>query len=189
MGRMKIESYRLVPIVADGAIGHPDILDGRILPVLILDCAKHQALEDVIHAHEHTPPGDCTTTWKWKLLSRRHVYLQLDFRFPIETTAVVAFEVATQGALVESIINTRCVYLQPLSSGELVSEGLGMPKILVEVPATTTFPIWDALHRRALEKRYKKKGLSSKQAREAVTQHLARMHDIQFRKKPAGKPL
>lgn len=185
MGQMKFESYKPVPIVADGAIGHPDILDGRILPVLILDCANHQALEDLILAHEHTPPGDCTTTWKWKLLSRRHVYLQLDFKFPIETSAVIAFEVATQGVLVESIINTRCVYLQPLSSGKLVSEGYEMPKIIVEVPAATTFPIWNALHRRTLEKQYKKRGLSSKQAREAVNQHLARIHDIQFRKKPA----
>ena len=186
MSRMKIETYRLVPIVGDGAIGHPHILEGRILPVLILDCSGYQALEDLIHVHEHTPPGDCITTWKWKPLSRRHVYLQLDFKSPVKTTAMIAFEVASQGVLVESIINTRGVYLQPLSSGKLVSEGITNPKILVEVPSTATFPIWNDLHRKTLEKQYRKRGLSSQQAREAVKQHLNRMRDMQLRRKPAG---
>jgi len=183
---MKIESVRLTPIVGDGAIGHPDILDGRIVPVLILDCSSHRALEDLIHAHEHTPPGDCSTTWKWDLLSRRRVYLQFDFKFPVETTAVVAFEVESQGGLVEAIIIARGVYLQPLSSGKRVSEGIKEEKILIEVPSTTTFPIWTDLHRRTLEKQYKKRGLSAKQAREAVSQHLTRLRDIQLRRKTSG---
>ena len=184
---MRTEFQKLVPIVGDGAIGHPNLLDGRILPVLILDCSEHKALEDLIHVHKHTPPGDVVTTWKWKLLSRRVVYLQFDFRLPMETTATVAFDVASQGVLVESIINTRGVYLQPLSSGKRVSEGLEKPKILVEVPATSTFLIWRNLHRKTLEKQYRKRGLSTQQAREAVSQHLARMRDVQFRRQPTDE--
>lgn len=184
MRRLKLESVRLTPIIGDGAIGHPHILDGRILPVLILDCSNHRALEDLVHAQEHAPPGDCSTTWKWDLLSRRHVYLQFDFKFPLETTAIVAFEVASQGALVESIINARAVYLQPLSSGSSVLEGIKKPNILIEVPSATTFPIWKTLYRRTLEKKYRKKGLSARQAREAAHQNLTRMRDIQLRRKP-----
>jgi len=182
MGQNKSDSQILIPIVGDGAIGHPHILDGRILPVLILDCHGHPALEDLIQMHADDHPGDCTTTWRWKILRRRHVYLQFDFKIPIETTAIIEFDVASQGGLVEAIINTRGVYLQPLSSGGRVSEGMENPKILVEVPTTTTFPIWNGLHRKTLEKQFRKKGLSSGQAREAVTQHLIRMRDFHLRR-------
>jgi hypothetical protein len=182
MRHVRVESQRTVPIVGDGAIGDPRILGGRLFPVLILDCSKHQPLEDLILAHKSTPPGDVNSSWSWRPFSRRHVYLNFEFKLPVETKATLAFEVASQGGLVEWIINARGVYLQPLSSGARVSEGMTSPKIIVEVPQTSTFPIWKRLHRNTLEKQYKRRGLSSAQAREAVDQHLERMHEIQFRK-------
>lgn len=186
MPHLTLKNRKIVPIVGDGAIGDPTLLNGRLLPVLILDCSVHQALHDLIQIHQHTPPGDVVTWWSWNPLSRRNVYLNFEFKMPIETTATIAFDVASQGGIVEWIINARGVYLQPLSSGPRVSEGLLNPKILVEVPSTSTFPIWKNLHRKTIEKQYKKHGLSSKQAKQAAEQHLARMHDFQFRRKPNG---
>jgi hypothetical protein len=188
MPRASIKDRELVPIVKDGAIGNPDILGGRIIPVLIIDCSSHRQLGDLIVAHEHTPPGDVVVSWGWKLLSRKTVFLTFRFSRPMETVACVAFDVVSQGGLVEWIVNARGVYLQPLSSGQFVSAGLDKPKILVEVPASATFPIWKELHRKALEKQFRKRGFSRDQAREAVREHLARMHDIQFRRPPREVP-
>lgn len=173
-----------MPIVKDGAIGHPEIQGGRIIPVLIVDCSSHRQLEDLIHAHEHMPPGDVVVSWGWKLLSRKTVFLTFRFSRPMETVACVAFDVATQSGIVEWIVNARAVYLQPLSSGPVVSAGMDKPKILVEVPATATFPIWKDLHRKVLEKQFQKRGFSRVQAQSAAEEHLARMHDVQFRRPP-----
>lgn len=188
MPRVSVEDRELVPIVKDGAIGNPDILSGRIIPVLILDCSSHKKLEDLIFVHEHTPPGDVVVLWGWKLLSRKTVFLTFRFARPVETVACVAFEVASQHRIVQWIVNARAVYLQPLSSGPIVSAGLDKPKILVEVPASATFPIWRELHRRVLEKQYRNRGFSKVQAQDAAREHLARMHDIQFRKRPPEAP-
>jgi hypothetical protein len=184
MPRLTVEDHALVPIVGDGAIGDPRVLGGRLFPVLILDCSDHRALEDLILAHEHGPPGDVVASWGWKLFSRKTVYLSLRFDRPIETVACLAFDVASQGGIVEWIVNARGVYLQPLSSGPVVSQGMDKPKILVEVPASATFPVWKELHRKTLEKTFMKEGLARSQARGAAQQYLARMHEIQFRKPP-----
>ena len=184
MPRLTIDDRAVVPIVGDGAIGDPRVLGGRLLPVLILDCSRHRPLEDLILAHEHTPPGDVVASWGWKLFSRKTVFLTLRFARPLETVACLAFDVVSQGGVVEWIVNARAVYLQPRSSGAVVSEGMEKPKILVEVPATATFPIWKELHRKTLEKNFIKRGLPRKQAREAVQEYIARMHEIQFRMPP-----
>jgi len=186
MTTASLKDRELVPIVKDGAISNPDVLSGRMIPVLIVDCSSHRQLEDLIVAHKHTPPGDVVVSWGWKLLSRKNAFLTFRFSRPMETVACVAFDVDSQGALVEWIINARCVYLQPLSSGPVVSAGLDKPKILVEVPASATFPTWKDMHRKALEKQFVKRGFSRNQAREAASEHLVRMHDIQLRR-PLGE--
>lgn len=186
MPRLTVEDRAVIPMVGDGAIGDPQVLGGRLVPVLILDCSKHRQLEDLILAHEHTPPGDVVASWGWKLFSRRAVFLTLRFVRPIETVACIAFDVATQGGLVEWIINARAVYLQPSSSGLVVSQSMENPKIVVEVPASATFPIWKTLHRKTLEKSFTKRGLPRRQAREAVEEYLARMQEIQFRLPPGA---
>ena len=182
MRRVTRELAALVPIVGDGAIGHPDIGDGRLLPVLILDCSEHKPLYDAILAQdrEGAPPGDVTTAWSWGRFSKKQVGLHFDFERPVETSARVLFDVSTQGPLIDWIINARGVYLQPLSSGKSVSQGLSNPKMLVEVTPASTFPGWKGMFRRSVEKQYRKSGLTRAEAKEATDQHLKRMHEFQF---------
>lgn len=173
---------KLVPIVGEGAISDPDWGNGRLIPVLILDCSVHQPLEDLILVHQDTPPGDVTTTWSRKLLNKNEVFLNFEFSRPVETKATVAFDLSSHGGLIDCIINVRGVYLQPLTSGPKVSEGLGKPKILVEVPPTSTFPGWNDLYTDSIEKFYRKRGLSKAQAQLAAKDHIARLREIQFRR-------
>jgi hypothetical protein len=179
-----VHEKKLVPIVGDGAIGNPDWADGRLIPVLILDCKDHKALENLILSHKGIPPGDVTVMWGWKLFSKKQVFLSFKFHRPVETSVTVGFDVAQKGSVVDWIINVRGVYLQPLSSGKKVSEGLENPKILVEVPSEATFPNWKDIYSRHLEKLYVKRGLPRSQAKKAVNQHLESARNIQFRKPP-----
>lgn len=179
----KVDSKTLVPIIADGMIGHPGIQSGRLIPVIVIDCAQHLAIEAAIHAHKDTPPGDVVSTWGWNRLSKQYVYLTLNFQQPVVTLGTIPFLVSKQGVLVESIINARAVYLQPLTSGARPSMGLDKPKIIVEVPASASFPIWGDLYSRELEKQFRTKGLSKVQAKLAAQDQLKFIRDIQFRKR------
>lgn len=58
-----MKQRRNVPIVGDGAIANPDLGDGRIVPVLIVDCEGFSALEDLISLHQGLPPGDVVSMW------------------------------------------------------------------------------------------------------------------------------
>lgn len=184
----RVDEKDLIPIVGDGMIGHPGIQSGRLVPVLIIDCARHTTLETLIHAHKDTPPGDVVCSWGWNRISKKNVYLTLRFKQPVETTATIAFQVSNQGILVESIIVARAVYLQPLSSGSRVSEGLNSPKIIVEVPASASFPVWESVYRRDLQSKYRANGLSKAEAKAAVEEYLTLTRDFQLRRSSATTP-
>jgi len=186
MPKVKIKKHTIVPIVGDGAIAAPSIAWARLIPVLIVDCNNHKPLEDLILVHKDTPPGDVLVSWGWESwgwerFRKRQAFLTLNFQRPVETSATFCFDVSLQGGIVDWIINVRGLYLQPLSSGAKVSEGIAKPKILIEVPPTATFPSWDKIYRRSVEKKYQRQGLSKKQAVEATVEHFARLRELQLR--------
>lgn len=174
----KIELRHLVSIVGDGAIGNPDIGEGRLIPVLIVDCENHPALHDLILIHADTPPGDVVVRWGRRIFDKKRVYLTLDFARPVATSASFCFEVSKQGGLVDWIINTRAVYLQPSASGAKVKEGLDQPKIVVEIPPETTLPGWEDIYRNSVIRTYRKNGCTRTEAKEAADQHLARLREL-----------
>lgn len=184
----KVDSKDLLPIVGDGMIGHPGIQSGLLVPVLIVDCARHPALETLVHAHKDTPPGDVVSSWGWNRLSKKNVYLTLRFKQPVETSTTVAFQVSNQGILVDSIIVARAVYLQPLSSGGRVSEGFERPKIIVEIPASASFPVWESVYRNDLLSKYRAHGLSRSESKTAVDEHLTITRDFQLRRRFPSVP-
>jgi hypothetical protein len=55
----KFDESKMVQIVRDGAIAHPDWGDGRIIPALILDCNVHKQLLELILVQQILPP----VTW------------------------------------------------------------------------------------------------------------------------------
>lgn len=152
--------------------------DGRIIPVLILDCSAHQELYELILLHEHTPPGDATLTWGRKRFDKKHVFLKIEFSRPLVTRVMLSFTLERQAALVDGIINSRGVYLQPLQSGRRVTEGLDKPKIIVEVPSSATFPEWPKLHRDTIVRTYRSQGAPRTVADALADQHLARLKEI-----------
>lgn len=186
---MKIGRHRLqhiIPIVGDGGIGNPDLGDGRIIPVLILDCENHSAFRDLILIHSDTPPGDVVATWRRHLFDNKQVYLTLDFKRPVETSVSLCFDVAKKGGLVDWIMYARGVYLQPMESGAKVSEGINRPKIIVEIPPSATLPGWEKIYRNSLVKSYVKSGCARGQAKEAAAQHLTRLRELWSMRRPAS---
>lgn len=172
MKRKRKLDTEIVPIVGDGAIGVPEFGDGRIIPVLVIDCGKRQDIQDLICAHEHSPPGDVKVTWGAKPRQKHSVYLVLEFERPGEVICLLQFKLEQHGMLVDGILRSKGLYLQPLASGAGVAEGLEGPKILVEVPDTDFIEQWDKVFRKHLLKSFKKRGLSNSEAHGAIEEYL-----------------
>jgi hypothetical protein len=166
------------PIVADGAIATTGVGEGRLVPALILDCDENRTLHELIVLHEDTPPGDVLVTWGRPRFDKSVALLVLEFKRPIHTKVVLSFDVAKQGGLVDGIIHARGVYLQSKDFGHTVSAGLNNPKILVEIPASATYPGWDSQYQDVLVKQFKRHGFSRTEAKQAATEHMVRLREL-----------
>ena len=184
---MKIKTVKLstpLQIVGDGAIAMPDIGDGRLIPVVIVDCDSRRDLYDLVLAHEDSLPGDVSITWFRKILSKKSVFLILKFKKPVESECVIEFDIGKYGGTVDLIINARAFYFQPKDSGTIVSKSLDKPKIIIEVPSETKLDDWDSILANHLVKKFIKQGATKKEAHEAAKTHLENWRKISLRDRP-----
>jgi len=173
-----ISNSSVVPIVRDGAIATHQIGEGRMVPVLILDCSNKAELRDLIHAHEETDSGDVTVTWGISKDDKSKVMLILEFFKPSVLEVLLQFDIGKQGGVVDSILHANAVYLQPLESGARVVDGLEKEKILAEIPDTGFLEVWEKLYTESLINIFKKSGFSKKEAKNAAEQHKDMLRGI-----------
>ncbi|MFK0570878.1 hypothetical protein [Endozoicomonas sp.] len=174
-----------VPLVGNGALASTGVGEGRMIPVLIVDCKEKVELRDLIYAHENSPPGDVTSTWGWPKWKKNRVFLILKFTKPAQIEVGITFDLKSHGALVDGIIHSNAFYLQPLEAGSNVMEGVGGRKIIVEIPDTDFLPTWYEIYDASLVKKFKASGLTSKEAKLASVQHREKMRNIWKRRMPA----
>lgn len=186
MKRKRINTSSILKIVSDGAIAMPDIGDGRLIPVLVIDCDSRRDLYDMVLAHEDTPPGDVTVTWARHLFSfnTKRVYLIIEFKKPVETEAIIEFDIEKYGGIADLIIHARSFYFQPKDSGTRVMEGLDKPKILIEVPYGAKLNDWDSILYSYLMKKFRKQGANKKEAAIAAQNHLKNWRKMGLRSSP-----
>jgi hypothetical protein len=177
-----IADASLVPIVHDGAIATHGVGEGRLVPVLVVDCSDKIELRDLIYAHEESPPGDVTVTWGVLDNDRNKVTLILEFSKPSVLEVLLKFDIEKQGGVVDGIVHAHALYLQPVESGARVIDGLDKGKILVEIPDTGFFPIWEKLYTEKLIKVFKKSGFSRTEAKNAAEQHKKKLREIWMRR-------
>lgn len=176
-----MEMSKVIQIVRDGAIAMPDLGDGRLIPVLIVDCVSRRDLFDMVMSHADTPPGDVTVTWARKIFSKKSVYLIIDFKKPVETQAIIEFDIAKHGGTADLIISARAFYFQPTDSVPKTMADFDKPKILVEVPYEAKLDDWDSILHNYLVKRFKKQGATTKEAIAAAQAHLKYLRKISLR--------
>lgn len=174
----KITATSSVPITGDGANATNAIGEGRMVPVLIVDCSEKIELRDLIYAHEDTAPGDVKITWATERWKKDKVLLLLEFSSPSVLEVMLQFDVKKYGGVIDGILHANALYLQPTESGKKVSEGMDNGKILVEVPDTGFMPAWEKIYTGCLQKVFKKRGFSKSESREAAKQHKANLRDI-----------
>ena len=174
----KLTASSSVPIVGDGAIATNAIGEGRMVPVLIVDCSEKVELRDLIYAHEDTESGDVSVRWTTEKWKKDKIILLLEFSSPSVLEVFLKFDVKKYVGVIDGILHANALYLQPEESGKKVSEGMDNVKILVEIPDTGFLPAWEKIYTGCLTKVFKKSGFSKAEAKKAVEQHKTNLREI-----------
>ncbi|HDL01908.1 MAG TPA: hypothetical protein ENH23_06720 [candidate division Zixibacteria bacterium] len=174
----KISESAIVPIINDGAIATNSLGEGRLVPVLVVDCSEKVELRDLIYAHKNLIPGDVISTWALPKYNKKQALLLLEFSKPSNLEVVLQFDIEKQGILVDAILHANALYLQPSESGSRVIDGLTNGKIIVEIPDTGFFPTWEKYYTKNIVKKFKKSGFSKSEALKAAKQHMAMLREI-----------
>jgi hypothetical protein len=156
-----------VPIIADGAIAAKTVADGRLVPLLILNTSDRPELEELVRLHKDLPPGDVECQWGITGPKSR-ISLVLSFKRPVEAVAILDFDIADQGILVDQILEAKLLYIQTGREGDRLKTHLNAPKMIVEIPDTGVRELWEKTYHRHVAKRMRDKGLSRFQARRAA---------------------
>jgi hypothetical protein len=179
---MSVPASEVVRIVGDAAIASRRLVEGRLVPLLIVDTAGHPQLAEFIRIQSQFQPGDVVTQWGQLGSEDGAVFLRLEFKRPVETTAAIKFDVVKQGILVDQILTARCAYLQAGHEGDRFVTNPEATRIFIEIPETGFDPAWDRIFRRHISKYIRSSGLSRKQAALAADQAIAEIRKFgQFR--------
>lgn len=182
------EEARVVPIAGDAAIATAGIGHGRLIPLIILDTTDRPDLAEVIEAQTHLPAGDVVV--QWGSLPKRHDHIALILKFlrPTERAAVIEFDIAHQGILVEHILQSNGLYIQAGKVGDRLKHDINRPKMLIEVPDTGVRPRWDKLYFEAVVKRARKDGLRRRDAQDVARAAIGKVRELAtFRMKSAPR--
>ena len=182
------EEAQVVPIVGDAAIASVGVGHGRLIPLIIIDTTNRPDLAEVIEAQVHLPAGDVIVQWVSLPKGRDHIALLLKFQRPTERAAVIEFDIAKQGILVEHILQSNGLYVQAGKAGDRLKHDLNRPKMLIEVPDTGIRALWDKLFFDAVVRRARKDGLSRRDAKEVAQAAIGQIRELaKLRTKSASR--
>lgn len=168
----------IVPIVNDGAIATEEVGEGRMIPVVVVDCSEKVEFRDLIYAHENLIPGDVNITWVTPRWGNKKVGLLLEFKKPSVLEVLFQFDIKKQGGVVDAILHSNALYIQPEESGSKVSQGLEKAKIIIEVPDTGFFQEWDKRYTKIIAKNFKKSGFSKAESKKATEEFKTKLREI-----------
>tara|TARA_B100002049_G_C16056358_1_gene366006 strand:- start:3 stop:563 length:561 start_codon:yes stop_codon:yes gene_type:complete len=176
--KISISNNEIMELVSDGAMANPFAADGRLIPLLILDTHGDSSLLNLVKIHTDSPPGDVESCWALKRFSDKFVYLSLSFERPVEFKLAIKFETSKHSSLIDGIIQSRAVYIQPGKVGDKLSHDVNAPKVLVEIPARTTFNNWDDILVKSIKKRLKQEGVSRKELAKVALEFISTTREV-----------
>lgn len=184
--RFKVD--HIVPIVSNAAIATAAVGDGRMVPLLILDITNRPDIDDFIRAHDELPPGDATSTWASLFEFPHHISLLLEFTKPFETKAILNFELAIDGIVVDLIMNAGNVYLQAGKPGDRLHQALEEPRIIAEIGTEMPKDLWESIWQKAIRRKLRAEGISRTESKRIAPEYMSTIRATfkQFRYMPGG---
>ncbi len=119
-----------MPVVADAGIATVGVGDGRMISLLILDTSKRPDIEGMVKAH-HAMEGQGDVTAQWgrpdTFFDEGIVSLILPFEKPSYCLIILRLDIGKYGGLVDQIIRSQGVYIQPGRPGDRLSTAFDNP--------------------------------------------------------------
>lgn len=166
-------------IVADGAIAHPGIGEGRLIPLVIVDTSARPDLEEFIRVHQFVSAGDVKCQWGQVIGHEDTVALILSFSRPSELVAIVEFDLErNHGVLVEQVLSAKALYIQAGREGDRLKHDVNLPKVILEVPDLGFRSFWDKIHSRYATAQMRERGLNRADAKRAAKQAIEELRKL-----------
>lgn len=163
----EMSSKLFLGIVSDATISSVHIANEKNIPLIILDTTNHQDIEQAISFHDGIETGRVNTIWG-KSIDNKIVTLKIDLIKPVPKEFVVAFDIQKQGGLIDLIINSQLLYIQPGKPKDRLSNTMKAQRLMIEVPSTHFEGEWKKLYCEVMFKYFRKQGLSKKAAKNAT---------------------
>jgi len=178
--KWKIENskFKTFSYVEEGLLSSHKIGEGRLIPVLVLDVEENQDIIDLIKMHDSITAGDATITWVQDLYNRKDFILRIKFTKPMQITFGVRFKISEDYTLIDGIIQSKGVFIQPGKKGDKVSRSMDKKKILIEIPDTGIKSLWNQMLNKTLISKYKKLGYPRKDAKGITQEHIVKMREL-----------
>jgi hypothetical protein len=161
-------------IIGDAAIATESMVQGRLVPVLLIDCSERPDVQELIRLHEDRLQGSAGSQWGSRMDGHNNILLHIEFSMPLKASFYIEFQVPGQAALVELIMISKCVYLQHAVPGERFVHDIYRNRILIEVPHNGFEEIWPRMYRNIIEEDLKRRGLAKDQAQPTAAEFVAR---------------
>lgn len=161
-----------VKIVSDAAISTRGTVEGKLIPLLIIDTSDRPDIEELVRVHEKQHIGDVVCQWGQLTGEKEKIALYLYFQRPIELVMILQFDIVRQGILVDQAITSRAIYIQPGRDGDRFASTIDNQRILLEIPDTGFQPEWERLYFKHIASDMRNKGLNRQQAKQAAQDML-----------------
>lgn len=173
-----------VPIVSDAAIMSRGIADGKLIPLVILDTTQRPDIDEIVQVHQHVGAGgDVETAWlrqSWR--NRGELRLMLHFIQPVTCVVLLNFELQRFAGFIDQIVHNEAIYIQPGRAGDRLKNTLTSPRIIVEIDCENFRPTWDRIFERAAAKNLRRRGMTSRRAKEAAGELMREWREFTLRR-------
>jgi hypothetical protein len=160
------EYERIVPnIVSDPLIATVNAADGKFVPLLIIDTSNRPDIENLMEIHSRLGEGDVQSNWFQNPKQKLSLGLFMNFLKPTPCRIILEFDLLTRSGLVDCIVRAQGLYIQCGRDGDRYISTMNHNKILIEVPSKEFQKKWDSLFQESCETKFRKQGLSRKEAR------------------------
>ncbi|HUU26224.1 MAG TPA: hypothetical protein VM123_00295 [archaeon] len=164
-----------VKIVSDASISSRGTVEGKLIPLVIIDTSDRPDIEELVRVHEQKISGDIICQWVQLVGTKGKIALYLKFIRPAELIIILEFDILRQGILVDQALASRAIYIQPGKDGDRLSTTINNPRILIEVPSTNFEEEWEKLFLKHIVLYMRKEGIQRNQAKQAARRVLDEM--------------
>lgn len=172
MVKKKVDG-QFVEVISTGAIAYPVVGDGRLIPCLLLNLSERADAVAMINSHKNFAAGDMSFHWGRASNNSSSIVLDLDFIRPIKCNIPIIMSMELHSATIDQILTARAAYIQAARMGEKLSHNPSAPKIVVELPHTGFYEIWNKRYHTYWEKKLRKGGMDRKTAKAAAKAQIA----------------